>query len=195
MTTQAIGAPIRAPMESRNWRRRRGGSQSAPRRHARTDEFGPRHGAGGSTNEAPAETERQTGGKGRATVEFLGFTLYWARTRKGRWGMFCKTRRASLRRIIQSVYGRCRCHRHLPVKVQHHALTDHGPDLGHITTSLVHGGAGWRKSLVRIWRGPGVGDCPGYSTAGFLVGPRSSLTSSLPHRDLETVDALRAAEA
>jgi group II intron reverse transcriptase/maturase len=63
------------------------------------------------------------GGKGRATFDFLGFTLYWARTRKGRWGMFCKTRRASLRRVIQSVYGWCRRHRHLPVKVQHAALT------------------------------------------------------------------------
>ena len=37
--------------------------------------------------------------------------------------MFCKTRRASLRRTIQSVYGWCRCHRHLPVKAQHAALT------------------------------------------------------------------------
>ena len=65
----------------------------------------------------------QPGGKGRATFDFLGFTFYWARTRKGRWGMFCKTRRASLRRVIQSVYGWCRRHRHLPVKVQHAALT------------------------------------------------------------------------
>jgi hypothetical protein len=37
--------------------------------------------------------------------------------------MFCKTRSASLRRTIQSVYDWCRCHRHLPVKVQHAALT------------------------------------------------------------------------
>jgi len=60
----------------------------------------------------------QTGGKGRATFDFLGFTFYWARTRKGRWAMFCKTRRASLRRIIQSVYDWCRRHRHLPVAAQ-----------------------------------------------------------------------------
>jgi hypothetical protein len=65
----------------------------------------------------------QKGRKGPATFDFLGFTLYWARTRKGRWGMFCKTRSASLRRIIQSVYDWCRRHRHLPVKVQHAALT------------------------------------------------------------------------
>jgi hypothetical protein len=65
----------------------------------------------------------QKGGKGRATFDFLGFTFYWARTRKGRWGMFCKTRSASLRRINQSVYGWCRRHRHLPVTAQHGALT------------------------------------------------------------------------
>jgi hypothetical protein len=36
--------------------------------------------------------------------------------------MFCKTRSASLRRIIQSVYDWCRRHRHLPVAAQHKAL-------------------------------------------------------------------------
>jgi len=65
----------------------------------------------------------KTGGKGRATFDFLGFTFYWTRTRKGRWAMFCKTRRASLRRIIQSVYDWCRRHRHQPVAAQHQALT------------------------------------------------------------------------
>jgi group II intron reverse transcriptase/maturase len=65
----------------------------------------------------------QQGGKGPATFDFLGFTLYWARSRKGRWGMWCKTRRQSLRRAIQSVYAWCRRHRHLPVGAQHAALT------------------------------------------------------------------------
>jgi group II intron reverse transcriptase/maturase len=65
----------------------------------------------------------QKGGKGPATFDFLGFTFYWARARKGRWRMFCKTRSASLRRIIQSVYDWCRRHRHRSVKVQHAALT------------------------------------------------------------------------
>ena len=65
----------------------------------------------------------QEGGKGRATFDFLGFTFYWARTRKGRWGMFCKTRGASLRRFIGSVYDWCHRHRHLPVAAQHKALT------------------------------------------------------------------------
>ena len=65
----------------------------------------------------------QEGGKGRATFDFLGFTFYWARTRKGRWGMFCKTRSASLRRFIGAVYDWCHRHRHLSVAAQHKALT------------------------------------------------------------------------
>ena len=65
----------------------------------------------------------QKNGKGPATFDFLGFTLYWARSSKGRWGMLCKTRSASLRRAIQSVYQWCRRHRHHSVKDQHAALT------------------------------------------------------------------------
>ncbi len=65
----------------------------------------------------------QKSGKGPSTFDFLGFTLYWARTRKGRWGMFCKTRSASLRRFIGVVYDWCHRHRHLSVAAQHKALT------------------------------------------------------------------------
>jgi len=65
----------------------------------------------------------QPGGKGPATFDFLGFTLYWARSRKGRWGMWCKTRSASLRRAIRSISEWCRRYRHLPVEVQHAALS------------------------------------------------------------------------
>ena len=64
----------------------------------------------------------QTAGKGPSTIDFLGFTLYWRRTRAGRWQMWCKTRSARLRRSIQAVYDFCRRHRHEPVKVQHAAL-------------------------------------------------------------------------
>jgi len=65
----------------------------------------------------------QTGGKGPATFDFLGFTLYWRRARSGRWGMMCKTRHARLRRSIRAIADWCRRHRHLPVKAQHAALT------------------------------------------------------------------------
>lgn len=38
----------------------------------------------------PAQQESR---KGPATFDFLGFTLYWARAKTGRWGMWCKTRK------------------------------------------------------------------------------------------------------
>ena len=68
----------------------------------------------------PQEQQR---GKGPATFDFLGFTFYWVRSRKGHWRMGCKTRRASLRRAKQAIYDWCRRHRHQPVKGQHAALS------------------------------------------------------------------------
>jgi len=56
------------------------------------------------------------------TFEFLGFMLYWRRTRGGRWEMACKTRHAGLSRAIRNIYEWCRSHRHLPIPVQHVAL-------------------------------------------------------------------------
>jgi RNA-directed DNA polymerase len=61
-------------------------------------------------------------GKGPATFDFLGFTFYWGRSRKGYWRMGCKTRRASLRRAKQAIDDWCRRHRHQPVEAQHAAL-------------------------------------------------------------------------
>jgi group II intron reverse transcriptase/maturase len=66
--------------------------------------------------------QAQQSGKGPATYDFLGFTFYWARTRKGHWRMACKTRRASLRRAKTAIYDWCRRHRHWSIKDQHAAL-------------------------------------------------------------------------
>ena len=68
----------------------------------------------------PSQVQQR--GHGPATFDFLGFTLYWRRTRTGHWRMGCKTRRASLRRAKQAVYDWCRRHRHQPVEAQHAAL-------------------------------------------------------------------------
>jgi hypothetical protein len=64
----------------------------------------------------------QQDGKGPATFDFLGFTLYWRRTRWGRWRLGCKTRRARLGRAIQAVYAWCRGQRHEEVAAQHAGL-------------------------------------------------------------------------
>ena len=90
--------------------------------------------------------DAQTGGKGPATFDFLGFTLYWRRTRGGRWVMGCKTRTSRLRRSILAVADWCRRHRHLPVKVQHVALTRRIE--GHINYFGVNGNA--RSLLLHI---------------------------------------------
>jgi group II intron reverse transcriptase/maturase len=64
----------------------------------------------------------QQRGQGPAIFDFLGFTLYWCRSRRGRWRLGCKTRRARLRRAIQAVSSWCRSHRHEELAVQHAAL-------------------------------------------------------------------------
>jgi group II intron reverse transcriptase/maturase len=56
------------------------------------------------------------------TFDFLGFTIYWERGRRGRWMMRCRTRRARIRRAIKSAIDWCRSHRHWSVKEQHATL-------------------------------------------------------------------------
>ena len=61
-------------------------------------------------------------GKGTATFDFLGFTLFWRKSRKDAWTVAFKTRRASLRRSIRAIAAWCRSHRHLAVRDQHVTL-------------------------------------------------------------------------
>ena len=61
-------------------------------------------------------------GKGSATFDFLGFTLYWRKTRKGGWRVWCKTRSARLKRAMQVIDDWCRQNRHKSVQEQHAAL-------------------------------------------------------------------------
>jgi group II intron reverse transcriptase/maturase len=90
----------------------------------------------------------QQGGKGPGTFDFLGFTLFWGRTRRGRWQMWCKTRHARLRRAIKAVDDWCRRHRHLPVKEQQVAL---GKKLvGHFNYFGVSGNF---RSLMLLYEG------------------------------------------
>jgi RNA-directed DNA polymerase len=89
--------------------------------------------------------QAQQRGKSPATFDFLGFTFYWGRSRKGYWRMGCKTRRASLRRAKQAIYDWCRRHRHQPVEAQHAAL---GRRLrGHFNYFGVNGNV---QSLLRL---------------------------------------------
>lgn len=71
----------------------------------------------------PFHPPHDRGGKGSATFDFLGFTLYWRRTRYERWRMGCKTRSARLRRSINAAVEWCRSHRHDPIETQRKALS------------------------------------------------------------------------
>jgi hypothetical protein len=57
------------------------------------------------------------------TFDFLGFTHYWGRTRRGNWAVKRKTARDRLRRSLTSVAQWCREHRHLSIMEQWSALT------------------------------------------------------------------------
>ena len=101
----------------------------------------------------------QQDGKGPGTFDFLGFTLYWRRSRRGRWHLACKTRRARLRRAIQAVSSWCRRHRHEELEVQHAALRSRlqghynyfgvNGNLKCLACLLWHARRAWRKWLSR----------------------------------------------
>lgn len=64
----------------------------------------------------------KNGDSGPGTFDFLGFTLYWCRTRRGSWRLGMKTRKARVQRAIKALGDWCRRHQHRPLKEQHDAL-------------------------------------------------------------------------
>jgi group II intron reverse transcriptase/maturase len=65
----------------------------------------------------------QKKGKGPATFDFLGFTVFWHRSHKGGWRLGMKTRKARIRRALGALGDWCIRHRHLPRREQHAALS------------------------------------------------------------------------
>lgn len=60
--------------------------------------------------------------EGPGTFEFLGFTHYWGRSRRGSWVIQRKTAGPRLSRATRALGDWCRRHRHEPVSTQHQAL-------------------------------------------------------------------------
>jgi len=56
------------------------------------------------------------------TFDFLGFTHYWGKSRKGRWVVKRKTQKARLTRAVAVIGQWCKHHRHDPLPDQHRAL-------------------------------------------------------------------------
>jgi len=63
--------------------------------------------------------DRKSGGHGTDTFDFLGFTHYWKRSRRGRWVVARKTAARRLARSLRKVHHYCRRHRHLSLLSQH----------------------------------------------------------------------------
>lgn len=103
----------------------------------------------------PRSNDRPRGGPGvRRSFDFLGFTLFWGRSRKGRWVVRRKTAKDRLSRALSNVNTWCRCYRHAPVKGQYAALSR--KLRGHYAYYGVTGNgrslASFRHQVERIWR-------------------------------------------
>jgi len=61
-------------------------------------------------------------GKGNGTFDFLGFTHYWTKSRRGYWLIKRKTARRRLLRFTKHLWQWCRRYRHLPFGEQYRIL-------------------------------------------------------------------------
>ena len=62
------------------------------------------------------------GGKGGGTFDFLGFTFYWSKSRRGQWAIKKQTARKGLARTMKRLWNWCSYNRHDPIKHQHEEL-------------------------------------------------------------------------
>ena len=68
----------------------------------------------------PASRKEVT--RGDNTFDFLGFTHYWARTRRGDWVIKRKTARKKVRKTVQCLWDWCKKNRHTDLIKQHRIL-------------------------------------------------------------------------
>lgn len=91
---------------------------------------------------------------GPGTFDFLGFTHYWAISRKGNWVVKQKTARSRFNRSVKKVADWCRRHRHLPVSDQHRMLSR--KLRGHFAYYGITGNSGalgrFRTAVQDLWR-------------------------------------------
>lgn len=62
------------------------------------------------------------GPKEKSSFDLLGFTHFWARSRKGRWIVKRKTSKKSFRQTVKRAAMWCRVNRHRPIPEQHRRL-------------------------------------------------------------------------
>jgi len=65
---------------------------------------------------------RAGGPQGNSPFELLGFTQYWARSRRGYWVIKRRSAKKRVRRTLTALWQWCRAHRHRTVEEQHQEL-------------------------------------------------------------------------
>ena len=107
-------------------------------------EFGPPAPGAGSSD--PGHRPR--------SFDFLGFTHFWARSRRGYWVIQRRTAKDRLSRAVRAANEWCRRHRHLPVKQQHVILSR--KLRGHFSYYGITGNsqalACFHQQVRRLWR-------------------------------------------
>ena len=87
------------------------------------------------------------------TFDFLGFTHFWARSRKGAWVIKRRTASSRLTRAVQAMATWCRTHRHHPLQEQHQVLCQ--KLRGHFQYYGVTGNSpqlkSYRTAVAQVW--------------------------------------------
>lgn len=99
-----------------------------------------------------------SGGNGSEGFDFLGFSHYWAKSRKGFWVVKQKTSQSRFTRSLQRTREWCRTNRHMPLREQHQILvqklkghygyfgiTGNSPALGRFCHEVKKGWWKWLK--------------------------------------------------
>lgn len=102
----------------------------------------------------PREPDSGNGPGGGGSFDYLAFTHFWGRSRKGRWVVKRKTVKGRFGRALKRVARWCRLHRHDSVHVQQAALNR--KLRGHYAYFGITGNARalsrYRREVERVWR-------------------------------------------
>jgi RNA-directed DNA polymerase len=104
----------------------------------------------------PDRSDRSDSSKGSepGTFDFLGFTHYWARSRKGVWVVKRRTAPSRFRRALTTIAQWCRLNRHRPIPEQHQTLSQklRGHFAYYGITGNSEGLRRFRDAVKRTWR-------------------------------------------
>ena len=101
------------------------------------------------------------------TFDLLGFTHFWARSRKGNWVVKRKTASSRLSRAVKKIAHWCRANRHRPIREQHqrlsqklrghyayYGITGNSLSLGEFREAVKHAWGTWLRRRRRKNRPP-----------------------------------------